>query len=533
MFGSIEILSLINGYILYSTGTSSSIWKYAGREVFFSLILLLPILIPAWIGKVYSIFLYLLLALLTSINWVHATLYNTPVASYLFRILQETYFTEIQEFVQQFSSWELIFPALAPFILPLPFLILSLKKRPASIKDTWGSSILIMALILIIAGVTGVKKTPLKLVHWHYMGDLALAYISEQKEYAIFTNNITKNITLPTGIHGPQQSGRLIVLIIGESSGRHHYGLYGYPRNTTPNLVARKKELLVFSDIISPHSHTIPALSKALTFANHEGDPIGCSVVDVLKAAGYYVIALSNQPQLGQHDTAASCLLGRAHQSQFFNTGNTDGYYTAASHDGVLVEALKKSISRSGNIAVILHLMGNHGKYSMRFPKSMTRFTDTPPDAAQHALSKGQIRDINDYDNSIAYTDHVLEQLFLLLEETSRPTALLYFSDHGEALYEDGRTGGHAETAGSRFMFEIPFLIWLSKEYQKERPGFFQQVQAWTKRPWQTDDLIYPVLNLAGITFDGYKPEKDLLSPDYVQEKRVLGNKDYDILFQK
>lgn len=49
-----------------------------------------------------------------------------------------------------------------------------------------------MVLILIIAGVTGVKKTPLKLVHWHYMGDLALAYISEQKEYAIFTNNITK-----------------------------------------------------------------------------------------------------------------------------------------------------------------------------------------------------------------------------------------------------------------------------------------------------------------------------------------------------
>lgn len=80
-----------------------------------------------------------------------------------------------------------------------------------------------------------------------------------------------------------------------------------------------------------------------MTFANHEGDPIGCSVVDVLKAAGYYVIALSNQPQLGQHDTAASCLLGRAHQSQFFNTGNTDGYYTAASHDGVLVEALKKA----------------------------------------------------------------------------------------------------------------------------------------------------------------------------------------------
>lgn len=490
-------------------------------------------LLPFWIGKAYSIFLYLLLALLTSVNWVHATLYDVPVASYLFRVLQETYSTEIQEFLQQFLSWNLVFPAIVPFILPLPFLILSLKKRPTSIKDTWGSALLIMTLILIITGVKGLEKSPIKLVRWHYMGDLALACISEQKEHAIFTDSITQSITLPTGIRGPQQSGRLMVLVIGEASGRNHYSLYGYPRSTTPNLVARKKELLVFSDVISPHSHTIPALGKALTFANHEGDPIGCSVVDVLKAAGYHVITLSNQPRLGLNETAASRLLGGAHQSHFFNASNVDGYYSAASHDDVLVEALEKSISRPGNIAIILHLMGSHTKYSMRFPESMTRFTDMPPITEQHTLNKSKIQEINDYDNSIAYTDHILEQFFLRLEKSSRPTALLYFSDHGEAMYEDGRTRGHAETAVSRFMFEIPFLIWLSKEYRKERPEFFQQVQAWTERPWQTDDLIYPVLNLAGVTFDGYKPEKDLLSPDYVREKRVIANKDYDALFRK
>lgn len=529
MLVSIEILSFINGYILFSTGTSSSIWKYVGHEIFLSLILLLPVLLPAWFGKLYSIFLYLILALLTSANWIHAALYNVPIAPYVFRIFRETYFNEVQEFVQQFWSWDLVFYALVPVLLPFPFLILSLKRRPRSMKNAWIPAFL----IFVVIGVKGLDTAPLRIIRWHYMGDFALACISEQKEYTILADSITKNMTLPTGILGPKESGRLIVLVIGESSGRNHYSLYGYPRPTTPNLVARKKELLVFSDIIAPHAHTIPALEKALTFANHEGDPMGCSVVDVLKNAGYYVVTLSNQPQLGPHETAASRLLGRAHQSHFFNNSNTGGYYSAASYDGVLVEALKKSISHSGNVAVIIHLMGSHSKYSMRFPKSMARFADTPPYVAQHGLNKKQIRQINDYDNSVAYTDHILEQFFLILESVSRPAVLLYFSDHGDAVYEDGHTLGHAETAGSRYMFEIPFLVWLSKEYQKERPEFFLQVQAWTSRPWQTDDLIYPILNLAGITFDGYKPEKDLFSSGYIPEKRVMGKGDYDVLFQK
>jgi glucan phosphoethanolaminetransferase (alkaline phosphatase superfamily) len=41
-------------------------------------------------------------------------------------------------------------------------------------------------------------------------------------------------------------------------------GLYGYHRDTTPRLQARLEaadnHMVVFSDVISSHSHTVPAL---------------------------------------------------------------------------------------------------------------------------------------------------------------------------------------------------------------------------------------------------------------------------------
>ncbi len=525
----LEILAIINGYILFSTGSSSGVWKYVGRELHLSLLLLLPAFLPSWPGKLYSVLLWLLLASLTAANWVHATLYNTPISSYLVGIFYETYVSEVQEFVRQYLDLKLLLHAAAPFALSLPLLVLSLAKRPRRMKNNWIPALA----VLIIVGFNCLDVAPGKLIRRHYMGDLFLSCVDEWNEYKKFSSSIAENVELPSDIRNVRNMNRLIVLVIGEASGRNHYSLYGYPRPTTPNLEARKKELLVFSDVVAPHAHTIPALEKALTFANHEGDPARCSLVDILKAAGYYVITLSNQPQFGPNETASSRLLGRADETHFLNTSNAGGYYSATSHDSVLLKPLRQKASRAGDTAIILHLMGSHSKYSMRFPRHMARFADIPPDAQKHSLDKRHIQEINDYDNSVAYTDFILEQILRILEKQSRPTAFLFFSDHGEAMYEDGHTRGHAENAGSRYMFEIPFLIWLSPEYRKERPAFFERLKDYTARPWQTDDLIYPLLDLAGITFAGIQTSKNILSPDYIPEKRVMGGKDYDALFPR
>lgn len=550
MFLCVEILAIINTYVLYKTGitqlTSSgihvAILKQTLRESLFLLILLLPALIPNTFGKLYSIFIYLIFAFFTSANVIHATLYGSPLTSQIILVLQETYAKEAEEFFRQILNWHLLIRALAPFLLSLPFLLLSIRFRPAALRDCWQSTLAValgvpaVLSVLVLTGFRDWNKHPENIIRWSYFGDFILSSRTIQKDHDKFLAGITQDAKLPPNIHGPAQSGKIVVIVIGESSGRLHYTLYGYPRMTTPNLLARKNQLFTFTDVISPHSHTTSALRKALTFANHEGDPADCSLIDMLKAGGYRVVSLSNQPQLGRYETTPSILLGRAHSSRFINSSNTNGNYEINSYDGLLVDELRSTLSYPDNMAVIIHLMGNHTYYSNRYPHEMKIFTTLPPpEVYNHAslLDKDKIKQINDYDNSIVYTDHVLEQFIKNLEQTSRPAVLVYFSDHGEAVYEDGHTVGHTEAAASKFMFEIPFFIWASPEYKKERSSLFQELPNWTDRPWQTDDLIYPLLNLAGITYDGVKKHKDILSPDFIPEKRIMGKWDYDEFLKK
>ncbi len=500
---------------------------YIEREIYLSLLVLLPVLLPGFLGKIYSISVYLILAIFTSANYIHAYLYDIPIASYVYNVVSETYTSEIIEFVQQYFHPILILKIFLLFTIPLLFLILSLKSRPIPATSSW----ILVGVISSLFIFKCLDKTPYTVVRWHYMADFLWSCLDEEKERKKFLAETTKAVHIPSGIVNDRKSARLIVVVVGEASGRRHYSLYGYPRPTTPYLVSRKEELVIFSDVISPHSHTIPSLEKMFTFANHEGDESLCSIIDVLQASGYYVITLSNQLQLGPYETASGRILGRSDELHYFNNGNTNGYYTAASYDEILLPPFRKAVSRPGDVAVVLHLMGSHSKYSMRFPPSAARFDDVPPDAMKFSLKARQIQEINDYDNSIVYTDHVLEQIFQILEKQSRPSAFIYVSDHGEAMYEDGRTRGHAENALSRFMFEIPLVIRLSPEYRKERPGFFEALKTYENRPWQTDDLIFSILNLAGTTCNAYKPAKDVLSPDFIPEQRLMGGKDYDVMF--
>ena len=67
-------------------------------------------------------------------------------------------------------------------------------------------------------------------------------------------------------LDGDPAMPRTYVFIVGESANRNHFSLYGYKRNTTPRLEAMRDELVIFDDVISPDTHTIPSLRKVLLF---------------------------------------------------------------------------------------------------------------------------------------------------------------------------------------------------------------------------------------------------------------------------
>lgn len=110
-------------------------------------------------------------------------------------------------------------------------------------------------------------------------------------------------------------------------------------------------------------------------------------------------------------------------------------------------------------------MMGSHVNYASRVPEAFRRFSSTediPPRPWRRGRAMGYI---NDYDNSILYGDTVLADIIELLR-TVPNACFLYFSDHGEEVFDTLPQHGHVHELRSRHYLDIPFFIWLSPGYR-------------------------------------------------------------------
>lgn len=116
---------------------------------------------------------------------------------------------------------------------------------------------------------------------------------------------------------------------------------------------------------------------------------------------------------------------------------------------------------------IILHIMGSHGpKYYKRYPEIFDKFKpsckkNTPQDCTLEELS-------NAFDNTILYTDYILDSLIKILKKQNKQSFLIYASDHGESLGEYGLyLHGAPLSIAPKEQTHIPWLMWFSEKYKK------------------------------------------------------------------
>lgn len=88
------------------------------------------------------------------------------------------------------------------------------------------------------------------------------------------------------------------VLIIGESARAVNMGLYGYPRDTTPELIKQKHQLLLFQNAVAPAPVTIMAVPMAMTADSvnaHDPRKYSDNVINISNKAGYDTYWYSRQ----------------------------------------------------------------------------------------------------------------------------------------------------------------------------------------------------------------------------------------------
>ena len=333
-----------------------------------------------------------------------------------------------------------------------------------------------------------------------------------------------------------------IVLIIGESYGKHHSAQYGYPMPTTPRQIAREQRgrLIRFSDVVSPWNLTSFVFKN--TFSLHVVGQPGewCNYPlfpEVFRKAGYHVTFLTNQflPKAKEavYDFSGGFFLNNPVLSKAqFDTRNTqvhrydDGLLSDYDH---IVQGYTTGHRPKANL-YIFHLLGQHVAYRDRYPHDRTHFKPADYKESRPELSDKQRRLLSYYDNAVLYNDSIVDQICRRFDD--QDAIVIYMPDHGEECYEENRgiiCRNHSAAIDyglAKYEFEIPFWIYCTHRY-----AFKQAVEA-KNRPYMTDALPHLLLYLAGIASPDYQSRYNLLSPDYdVTRPRLLkGKTDYNRL---
>lgn len=301
---------------------------------------------------------------------------------------------------------------------------------------------------------------------------------------------------------------QIVVLVIGESSNPSHWGINGYHRNTTPSL-SKTPGVVSLRNVISPHSATRRAVPSLLTGTSPINWTHG-SLITLFKQAGFSTAWLSNQSPTGVHDSTIGLYAHEADEVMFINPVE---YMHKGRLDGDLIPIFNRII-RQENLPkfIVVHLLGSHKAYQHRYPDNFDIFT---PSLKSHPDDERIQTLVNTYDNSIAYTDHVLSSMIQSLQNLDEVSSvLLYVSDHGENLpHGSCLASGHG--LSNEDDFRVSSIVWLSSLTQAEHPEWLATLQSRKDAPLHTTEIFPTLADLASITYDGLTPERSWLRHEY------------------
>ena len=357
---------------------------------------------------------------------------------------------------------------------------------------------------------------------------LLVGYRQYRQQLDNMQDLLAQNAALPPLQNLRDSSGtapRTLVLVLGESTTREHMHLYGYNRDTTPNLdalAASDKGLTVFRDVVSPRPYTIEVMQQILTFGNEQNpdrfltDP---SLINLMKQAGYKTFWITNQQTMTKRNTMLTTFSQQTDAPVYLNNQRNQN---ASQYDDVVLAPFEKALQDPApNKFIIVHLLGTHMDYRFRYPDDYAHFTDNTGVPGQ--LTADQVKTYNFYDNAVRYNDYVVSSLIKRYSAGNPNGFLVYLSDHGEDVYSSGDHDrlGRNEGAPTRPMYTIPFLLWTSPSWQAEHP---RDMQAMANRPYSSSHLIHTLSDLAGLSYDRYEPAKSLVSPQFVAAPRWIGD---------
>lgn len=443
---------------------------------------------------------YLLIFFVTLLEGLYFITFNAEISSSSLFIALDSNSNEIGEFLNfNFKYQQALFLFLSVLIFFFSWKFFYIKNNFFRFNKQY-----FFQVAVIVLGVLLLSKGKINQYNFPYVLTKSIYEYSQQR--ILIDRLDAKKTPFEDVVLKPSFDNQTQIVVIGESTSRLHFGLYGYQRQTTPKLNEIADELFIFNDVISSETYTVGSLVKALVVK--EKDEYVGNVLQLFNQAGYKTFWLSNQPPIGVYETLVTKIALSADITRFMTTESPEN---KMNYDAVLLGELNKVLlDSSSNKVIFIHLMGTHAEYAYRYPKSFDVFSTKSTGAKQQTIDQ--------YDNAILYNDYILREIIELTRSIDMPASVIYFSDHGEEVYDSVDFAGHtANGILTKNLIEVPFLFW--NNANKKFP------QHYLDRPFVLDYLSHSLADLYGIQAKAIDTTKSVFHNSFeVRERLVRGS---------
>ena len=296
------------------------------------------------------------------------------------------------------------------------------------------------------------------------------------------------------------------IFILGESVRADHMQLNGYKRETNPRL-SKRDNLISYSNLYTPLTYTVASVKQLLTNE---------SINDTIKATELYsLFSVLNSTEYNTYWIGNSTIV-KSYEPIIMSNNDVqliDKFRSIMSFNKALDEEILKPFDSILNVKknqfITLHMTGSHWWYENRYSEPYRKFKPVIDSKHIPSLEKEQI--INSYDNTLVYLDNFIDKVIESVEKTNTKSIVMYVSDHGEILGENGKWLHAQEDESSK---NPAMIIWYSDSFKNEFPKYISSVIKNKDKSISTDFFFHSILDFYKVQNFDYDQSKSIFYED-------------------
>jgi len=442
---------------IYSTSNEFFLFEFTKRESYrlFFYILLISI-VPQ---RKIRLTLISVLLMFSFLQYVHFEYFGKNIGAIEFYL----FFSDFHEVMETLNTiWSIAYIPLAIVLTALGFMyFIDIKLGDKIFKYKYGIHIFLIS-ILILSGkvfyLSNIKEKGFQHKDGKFIYPLTDRHSARNFFVSInyFITGIVPKKLISQSSNFPtleepnlvsSDLNRTIILIIGESLRYDTFSLYD--NKLTPQLQELKSSSnIFFKKVYAGGTMTKTSVATLINRLKYPGslEQVNNENNCLFKLAKnnnfntYFITAHSNKALGDMRDLMCPKFIDKTISRDDF-----DQYIVPSGYDEDLKKVLSKINIDGSNNLFVLEQRGSHAPYEKQYPSEFNKYTP--------------------YENTALYTDHTLANLIKYIKDNVlQKLYILYVSDHGELLGENGKNGhGHLE----KHVYEVPFLMYTNSHIQE------------------------------------------------------------------